>query len=874
VAVFKTDKRNRNVTGKLNDRGSSIIIVIVAVAFIGMLASVILWMSMINMQMKYADFRSKNNFYTAETVLDQINLGLQNEVSYSFKESYSETMQKYSALDENARQASFIESYKSRLCDKLAVDQTSAVMKYDVDSLKKYVDQALLDQSEITAIEGKEAVLSKTEAGVVLKNLKVSFTNTEGYKTIIATDIVLNVPDIDFTQTSTISDLFEFCLISDTAVEGNNTGENTQIAGNVYGGKEGISISGASSSWNVSNATLFVTDEAISVTQGASLTTNERTNIWAKDLLVDSADLTLKGANYLLNDLTIDGVASAVTLENSYYGYGNSADLADESSSIIINGSDATLNMSGLKNLVLAGRSYIGTGSVTAADASGASNKDILMGESIAVKGNQVAYMVPAECIGGTVSSTEVPLTKTVITSRIDIPTGSLDNITDGNRSTATVWKDPNSAIAGDYVGLAFNKVIQISKLEFVMGTDANPLDTFSSARLEYTEDGFNWLPVNGTIYRQGETISVTGLNIKALKVRLYATAKTEGRWIACREINVVENTQAAPAASAGLKNPMTSAEYKLLDDKVKAGQLTEVNLNKKVNSMDKELSYYASSYPGYQKIFSKSNGDTLVYYYLVMNEEKANEYFRDYYGATAGQKIEDSLSLYNIDEIAANAGATIKIAGNMVTYDKADSSSLTPDTKADMAGMQTDIESTKDQVKGLKAKLASSYNGLSDTEKSQTVYNNIIKTIDFKKFLQYKPGNRATFPLNATGAAIKAIFIDDPNSTYQYDNESISLIVTSGNVSINKNFDGLIIAGGTITVAGSNLNIRSNKEDLVEILNLPLTDVEKSDTLLSMFNDGTSYALFGTGDGSSGSNVESAIRISDLVTYQNWSKQ
>ena len=55
----------------------------------------------------------------------------------------------------------------------------------------------------------------------------------------------------------------------------------------------------------------------------------------------------------------------------------------------MINGSKATLDISGLNSLLIAGRSYIGR------DEKIDSSKDILMGEAIAVKANQVAYYIP-----------------------------------------------------------------------------------------------------------------------------------------------------------------------------------------------------------------------------------------------------------------------------------------------------------------------------------------------------------------------------------------------------------------------------------------------------------------------------------------------
>ena len=48
------------------------VVVIIAMAFIGILASVLMYMSLLNYQMKVNNLKAKDNFYSAETVLDEI----------------------------------------------------------------------------------------------------------------------------------------------------------------------------------------------------------------------------------------------------------------------------------------------------------------------------------------------------------------------------------------------------------------------------------------------------------------------------------------------------------------------------------------------------------------------------------------------------------------------------------------------------------------------------------------------------------------------------------------------------------------------------------------------------------------------------------
>ena len=49
---------------------------------------------------------------------------------------------------------------------------------------------------------------------------------------------------------------------------------------------------------------------------------------------------------------------------------------------------------------MLAGNAYINRSSMVKVNGSDKENKDVAMGESISVKGNQIAYLIPPECIG------------------------------------------------------------------------------------------------------------------------------------------------------------------------------------------------------------------------------------------------------------------------------------------------------------------------------------------------------------------------------------------------------------------------------------------------------------------------------------------
>ena len=54
------------------------------------------------------------------------------------------------------------------------------------------------------------------------------------------------------------------------------------------------------------------------------------------------------------------------------------------------------MDLSGVEKLMLAGKNYIGTSRIASGNSS-AGNSDVMTGESLTVKGTQLAYLFPVE---------------------------------------------------------------------------------------------------------------------------------------------------------------------------------------------------------------------------------------------------------------------------------------------------------------------------------------------------------------------------------------------------------------------------------------------------------------------------------------------
>lgn len=399
---------NRIRTALKNNTGSSLVIVIVAIAFVGILGATIMWMSLNNYFMKTTDAKHKESFYAAETVLEQVVAGVQKEASDAIETSYRNVLQNYSSMTESERGERFRVNYLNLVQDGL---KGAADDEYDIEKLKGYVDSNLLNDPVRRRSLTGTGKMTKYDTYIVLEGLQLEFEDDEGYMSIITTDLKVSMPEIDFTQSSSMPDIFDFCIVANQSLVSKMAGgEKANVNGCIYGGEEGIVLTG---DWTIQKADMVVTDAAIVLdAQNAKLTIGNEDEddvpmVWAENLVINYGEATLNAKTYIADDMTIGGNGVKATLKQEYYGYGNSLSEANKSSAIVVNGLNSTLDMSELNKLLIAGHSYIGTSKAVSEEAQAlhpnpeyANNADILMGESIAVKGNQIAYLVPDECIG------------------------------------------------------------------------------------------------------------------------------------------------------------------------------------------------------------------------------------------------------------------------------------------------------------------------------------------------------------------------------------------------------------------------------------------------------------------------------------------
>ena len=436
--------RNITKTKRQQNQGFSLFTVLIAVSFVGILGLLVLYIALSNFNMKITDLKGKDSFYTAERALEEIRTGLQEDGGNAMSKAYTQVLESYnvenrsqdSSMDRQ-RQSEFQDCFITELMRTLRVSKTEDNI-YNMERLRGYVDLKYDGSKEsliITNPAGSAPLMKAVKNvgkntennGVLLKNLKVIYVDEKGRAAIICTDIRLLVPEVQFPTPSTLPDLMNMIVVADKGIVCEGTESTpTSINGSIYAGNLPSALAADSetsikvipgASLNVESGDKVVCKGEISVGLNSTFTSAESVNLWARGLNADSVqNVSLSGSTYFADDLTVTGKNNNVKISGNYYGYGSYESATSDdcvakdqyeksgltgaalSSAIVINGKNTTLDLSDTQKLMIAGRNYIASSKVKANNRS--NTNDVATGESLTVKGTQLAYLVPKEVLG------------------------------------------------------------------------------------------------------------------------------------------------------------------------------------------------------------------------------------------------------------------------------------------------------------------------------------------------------------------------------------------------------------------------------------------------------------------------------------------
>ena len=443
--------RNRK---KLNNNGSTLVMAVIAIAFVALLVVTILSAAMTNMKIKQMNNRSKDTFYTAETVLDEIKAGVGHDSISSMSDAYK------AVLTTMVRQG---DSYKYVINNDEANKEFKE--KFVTDMLRKVTDGAISFGSNEMITSSDKVVLSntikyinsfikgydgKTKTAVVksidkitavkegnglrysilLQNLVVDYKEDrtdENYYSTVTVDLDITFPNltVDFAGGNSLSAFTEYSLITDSDLM--ITGKTLTVnAAHIYAGKD-ISIAASSDSKGQGGG-LKVTGNMLSrdggstnaniVTRGdiivrgsalykSTLAVNSG-DVWCNNLTTDSyiaseskkadtsigADINIDAFSktYIKDDLNLYGSDSNVIIGGNMYAYSydGSDNTNHATSSSIIITGEGSQLRLNLNRLIVGGRSYVIIPGET---------YNYMTGESISVKADQELYLVPSKFI-------------------------------------------------------------------------------------------------------------------------------------------------------------------------------------------------------------------------------------------------------------------------------------------------------------------------------------------------------------------------------------------------------------------------------------------------------------------------------------------
>lgn len=500
-------------------RGSSLVLVLTTMTFLILLAGTIITMTVTNIRLKITQKHSQENFYQTDSILDNITAGIQNASSKASADAYALALSEYNAALTSATDTLDVRYSTSYLEEMIQVLTGDDKAKYAVDGIYNYKDDVLL--SYINAEEKSKYKLhgSFTDSNgniftgdkllvdgysLIIKDVSV-VKEENTYETTLTTDIRIDVPSVD---TESHSEYLSYAILADDQIRSDAGTTIVGVDGNIYSGtvnrnasdkksQQGIVLTGGGQV-NV-NAQYIISRGDISVGNGSALSIQGGTvgdaEVWVENIMTESESsnnhITINGICNVADDLELNGQDDVVSLTGRYYGYNYNDDYSDadklatkasHSSAISLNGKNGTLNLNGLEQLILSGRTFISknpnTGEILTDESGNNINPDIELGESLTVKSSQLAYYVPAEFVvrAATLGVTDY--------DSIDDFAGDYQTVTDADGVTKDWYffrindATENEIYAFDYAGYTEYLDIEDTQYQNVMKDNGHKLFT------------------------------------------------------------------------------------------------------------------------------------------------------------------------------------------------------------------------------------------------------------------------------------------------------------------------------------------------------------------------------------------------------------
>ena len=481
--------------------------VIVISLFVGIIAALVLALTMRNFQSQKLKKESAGNFYSAEEVVDEIRTQLERYADQAAQSAYTTWLAQYSYMKNNdERRKLFFDVYEETFRKLITIHFLEEGGDYyykDWFDGVKTADGARITWNEAEGViklgirpdtdeDGNpltdpldpEKPIYISDGEVTVEGISITFTGPDGKSTSITTDLTLNIeyPGFRLFSASNENPAFRYILISDGNIYNSGANDKINLIGNIYSGGDsllpgtkGIRFSNGammqlSSDKIITRETLAADDKAAVTINGYKETsvpladggTYFVSDIWANNISLSKSaggmggsSITAWGKAYVADDLTLNADNSNFTLTGEYYGYSINNALStdldrngtpDGSSAVIINGKNVNLDLSNAEKIWISGKAFL-----TVTDNEFESDLkvvNIVQGESLTFRSLQAAYLLPGECMN---TYGHNPIDKDEITTPVTVSLSAYRDKTGIDLSSYLDYSQPYKTVTVRY---------------------------------------------------------------------------------------------------------------------------------------------------------------------------------------------------------------------------------------------------------------------------------------------------------------------------------------------------------------------------------------------------------------------------------------
>ena len=921
---------NARLARQLNNdnRGASLVTVLTISAIVAIFATAVIAIVILNVNMRRADLQGQDNFYDAESALEEVREGLAQDVSYATSIAYIDTLKNYDTLDdEEAKVKHFNKKFLEALRSSDNVDDQGRALveggRYNLEKLNGYLretknnavvgvayedegknDQIYKDTTD--AVDPEDPNYNETKLGAVLKNVRVSYVDpSTNFESKIKTDIVLGYPEVNFQNAGSADNILTYGLIANDTFKAKS---DVKIIGNAFIGDKEASVEDDSddeAAADISGAKRlqFIkaddADETTVICGGDIKLTNasdviaDRISLWAESLRINRSDFeSTPGSNiYLKNDLELQNGGKA-TLAGKLVMFGNFAALgagsqmwnldfvkedvrdhpADYSSAILVSGTGTKLDMSKLGTMVIGGSSYIDTESNRAAILDDWANKNLTTGQSLMLRTDQRAYMVPAEVSlnGNPMTNAQfINLQNKIISDKNYDNAGQIqpNDYVDYNKVDSTLGFSVYGFYATTFGPIATG--IDLAQFDKWQSEDAKSGNVFV-----HSTDNTVDTPVEGSKVYQG---------VKEYKADHDAYLRNP------------QNYKYTP-------DDLTTTDMRIIMNYIRY----EYILNRPTVAINAYRSTTANTPIMYLFIQFRSFGDAynmIQGITFVPAEALYNEWYRQYNAnATNKSKLLSNLSYYTsgggikLPSNAESDPSRMYFTGNMLSSDNVDivvhdwlTKGLTSDLANQYYAQSADYN---DAFFTMKRNLSKNYATLLDIQKKPNLFDNLIATSVTVNNHNYSIGDHGDTAYYISDTGEVAVVTTKNNYTYDGDEISyvkqkyavkypdgdsekaqVNVIISTHDVTVASDYEGMIIAKGDVIVNSG----RTVKADTAKVAKA-ISASWDSDNENSKYDCAANFIIganrFRYGGAGEVDPETGNVSLANYVTYRNWTRE